>query len=91
MRALPADRGKSESGVRRLTDEERLALREIVLPGHPDHGAPVNDATFAECVRMGWGYWQPPPLSYWCVTPSGRQALRLDDLARAAESGGGTR
>lgn len=72
--------------MRRLTDQERIALREV---GPPDEG-PVSDATFAECIAMGWGFWEPPPPEerpgegYWKVTPSGREALRLDDLARKA-------
>ncbi|MHB8431620.1 MAG: hypothetical protein ACYDDZ_14045 [Acidimicrobiales bacterium] len=72
--------------MRRLTDEERIALREVGPPGE----GPVSDATFDECVRMGWGYWEPPPIEerpaqgYWKVTVAGREALRLDDLARTA-------
>ena len=61
--------------MRRLTDQERIALREV---GPPNEG-PVNDETFAECERQGWGYWSP---LFWCVTPLGRRALELDDLAR---------
>ena len=78
--------------MRRLTDQERIALREVILPGDPDHGVVVNDSTFDECVRMGWGFWEPPPPEerpgegYWKVTASGREALRLDDLARKTET-----
>ena len=39
--------------MRRLTDEERIALREVGPPGE----GPVSPATFAECVAQGWGYW----------------------------------
>jgi len=62
--------------MRRLTEQERVALREI---GPPDEG-PVSDETFGECMKMGWGYWGAD--GYWYVTASGRQALALDDAAR---------
>ena len=67
--------------MRRLTDQERIALREVILPGDPDHGVPVSEATFAECVAMGWGFWLE---GTWYVTQRGIDALRLDDLARGA-------
>ncbi|HXB28074.1 MAG TPA: hypothetical protein VNV25_25315 [Gemmatimonadaceae bacterium] len=60
--------------MRRLTDQERIALREAGPPGE----GPVSDATFAECVRMGWGFWLE---GSWYVTGPGIEALRLDDLA----------
>ncbi len=61
--------------MRRLTDQERIALREVGPPGE----GPVSNETFAECVRQGWGRWSA---GLWWVTESGRNALALDDLAR---------
>jgi len=77
--------------MRRLTPEERMALVEIGTPGE----GPVSDATFEECIRMGWGYWAIGPSfwdrltrqRYWYVTAAGRRAKELDDLARASEGG----
>lgn len=72
--------------MRRLTDQERVALREVGPPGE----GPVSDETFDECIRQGWGFWDRPPRwafwrrGYWRVTATGRRALELDDLARAA-------
>ena len=68
--------------MRRLTDQERIALREVILPGDPDHGVVVNDSTFDECVRMGWGFWLE---GTWYVTEPGIKALAYDDAARALE------
>jgi hypothetical protein len=65
--------------MRRLTDQERIALREV---GPPDEG-PVSDETFAECIRMGWGYWGA---DHWHVTAAGAHALALDNLARETSS-----
>ena len=64
--------------MRHLTDQERIALREV---GPPDEG-PVSDATFAECVAMGWGFWLE---GTWYVTEPGIKALAYDDAARALE------
>jgi hypothetical protein len=66
--------------VRRLTDQERIALRENGPPGE----GPVNDETFRECIRMGWGFWGVPPEDWWHVTAAGRHTLELDDLARSS-------
>lgn len=65
--------------MRRLTDEERIALVEVGPPGE----GPVSPETFAECIRQGWGFWGAPPEDYWHVTPAGWRALELDDLARS--------
>jgi hypothetical protein len=62
--------------MRRLTDQERVALREI---GPPDEG-PVSEETFNECIRMGWGFWGDD--GFWHVTTKGARALELDELAR---------
>jgi hypothetical protein len=67
--------------MRVLTDEERVALREVGPPGE----GPVSDATFAECVRQGWGYWGADKL--WYVTEAGRKVLALDDSARVHAGG----
>jgi hypothetical protein len=66
--------------VRRLTDQERIILREV----GPEGEGPVTDSTFEECIRQGWGYWENDGErdSYWKVTPSGRKALELDNAAR---------
>lgn len=68
--------------MRRLTDHERIALREVGEPGE----GPVPDDVFAELVALGWGGWGPDPDeprgSLWFVTAAGREALRLDTLAR---------
>jgi hypothetical protein len=61
--------------MRRLTDQERIALREVGSAGE----GPVSDETFDECVRMGWGFWGSD--GYWYVTPIGRYALDLDSRA----------
>lgn len=72
--------------MRRLTDQERVALREVGPPGE----GPVNDATFAELESLGWGHWVAVVLpdgsrdSEWVVTEAGRRALELDDAARGA-------
>lgn len=60
--------------MRLLTDQERIALREL---GPPDEG-PVSEETFASCIAMGWGYWAPDPYepgTLWFVTAAGRRAL----------------
>jgi hypothetical protein len=64
--------------MRRLTVEERIALKEVGEPGE----GPVSDATFVECIRQGWGYWGSDEL--WYVTPRGRHALAIDLAADAA-------
>jgi hypothetical protein len=74
--------------VRRLTDQERVALREIGPPGE----GPVSDEIFQELELLGYGRWVWPSLwdafrhrrfhRYWQVTATGRKALELDDLAR---------
>jgi hypothetical protein len=61
--------------MRRLTYEERIALRTI---GPPNEG-PVSQATFGELERLGWGRWGDD--GYWVVTEAGTTALRLDDIA----------
>lgn len=61
--------------MRRLSEQERIALREVGPPGE----GPVSDATFAECVERGWGRWVE---GYWQVTESGRAALAYDNAAR---------
>lgn len=73
--------------MRRLTDEERIALVEVGPPGE----GPLSDATFAELVRLGWGCWRMRPglwnrllgRRYWHVTPAGVRARELDSLARS--------
>ena len=66
--------------MRRLTDEERVALWEFGPPGE----GPVSDATFAELAALGWGYWgRDEEGTVWVVTPAGRLALELDDAARS--------
>ena len=57
--------------MRRLTAEERIALREIGPPGE----GPVSDATFDELARLGYGAWVDDG---WTVTPAGARALALD-------------
>jgi hypothetical protein len=72
--------------MRRLTDQERVALREVGPPGE----GPVSPETFNELIRLGWGCWAPREglvnrllgRRYWHVLPAGRKALELDDLAR---------
>jgi hypothetical protein len=74
--------------VRRLTDQERVALREIGPPGE----GPVSNETFQELERLGYGHWVWPSLwdafrylrfhRYWQVTAVGRKALELGDLAK---------
>jgi hypothetical protein len=72
--------------VRRLNDEERVALREVGPPGE----GPVSNETFEELTRLGWGCWAPREgffnrflgRRYWKVTVVGRHALELDNLAR---------
>lgn len=70
--------------MRRLTGHERMALQEIGDPGE----GPVPDAVFVELAALGWGFWGPtehepgePPMA-WFVTAAGREALRLDTIAR---------
>jgi len=65
-------------GMAKLTDQERMALREIGLPGE----GPVSEATFEGCIAEGWGYWGDD--GYWHVTAAGRRALELDEAARAS-------
>jgi hypothetical protein len=60
--------------MRRLTDHERTALREIGPPGE----GPVPLEVFDELIRLGWGYWAD---GFWFVTAAGSEALWLDDLA----------
>ncbi len=62
--------------MRSLTDEERIALRQVGDPGE----GPVSDETFAELERLGYGFWGE---EYWEVTPAGVLALTLDDAARS--------
>ena len=62
--------------MRRLSDQERVALVEV---GPPDEG-PISEETFEECIRMGWGFWGDD--GFWYVTPLGVQARKLDDEAR---------
>jgi len=76
--------------MRRLTPEERIALVEVGEPGE----GPVSDATFAECIRMGWGCWVREPGwrgwlggKVWHVTAEGRRAKELDDLALELDRG----
>lgn len=72
--------------MRRLTDQERVALREIGPPGE----GPVAPDVFDELIRLGYGCWAPREglfdrllgRRYWKVTPAGQKALELDDLAR---------
>lgn len=76
--------------MRRLTDQERIALREIGPPGE----GPVSDDVFRDLEQLGYGRWVWPSWwetvryfrfhRYWQVTPTGRKALELDDLARSA-------
>jgi hypothetical protein len=66
--------------MRRLTDEERMALRTVGEPGE----GPVSDATFAELERLGWGRWaREAEGTFWEVTPEGMKALELDTIARS--------
>ena len=71
--------------MRSLTPQERMALVEVGPPGE----GPVSDETFAELVKLGWGYWGPARGwrgwlggRSWYVTAAGRAALELDTLAR---------
>lgn len=68
--------------MRRLTDQERIALREVGPAGE----GPVSYDTFDELIRLGYGFWandpDPDGGKAWCVTDAGRRALELDDLAR---------
>lgn len=66
--------------MRRLTDMERAALEEVGIPGD----GPVTDVVFREFITLGWGCWKEAAdgEGYWSVTPAGREALRLDTLAR---------
>ena len=72
--------------MKRLNDQERVALREVGPPGE----GPVSDETFEELIRLGWGCWALRDgffnhllrRRYWKVTDAGRLALELDDLAR---------
>jgi len=72
--------------MRRLTDEERIALVEVGPPGE----GPVSEGTFAELVALGWGYWVIGPTFWdwmtrrrvWVVTAAGRAALEYDTMAR---------
>ncbi|HKM54379.1 MAG TPA: hypothetical protein VJY33_13290, partial [Isosphaeraceae bacterium] len=72
--------------LRRLTDQERVALREVGPPGE----GPVSPEVFDEFIRLGWGCWAIRDdllgrlfrRRYWKVTAAGRLALELDDLAR---------
>lgn len=72
--------------MRRLTEQERVALVEVGEPGE----GPVPRATFDELVRLGWGEWRIGQSwwdrltrqHYWHVTAAGRHALELDTLAR---------
>lgn len=73
--------------MRRLTDQERMALVEVGEPGE----GPVSESTFAECIRMGWGYWGRDSGwrgwfggKLWFVTAAGKRAKELDDLARGS-------
>jgi hypothetical protein len=74
--------------MRRLTDEERMALVEVGTAGE----GPVSDATFTELARLGYGYWavgesfwdRLTRQTYWRVTAKGREALALDTIAKAA-------
>lgn len=60
--------------MRRLTDEERVALRTVGPPGE----GPVSDATFDRLEALGYGAWVD---GFWEVTPAGARALELDTLA----------
>ena len=78
--------------MRRLTDQERCALRE-----YGPEGEFVPEHVFDELEKLGWGKTVPDPQPddpidpstgkhhvrfVWTVTPAGRRALALDDLAR---------
>jgi hypothetical protein len=62
--------------MKRLSDEERMALRTVGPAGE----GPVSPQTFDELERLGWGKWVG---GYWEVTPQGQRALELDELARS--------
>jgi hypothetical protein len=70
--------------VRRLTDEERIALK----PFGPEGEGPIFDETFAELEKLGYGKWVEGArigderVDVWEVTPLGQRALELDTLAR---------
>jgi hypothetical protein len=74
--------------MRRLTDEERIALVPIGPPGE----GPVSQATFDELERLGWGKWVVGPSlldcllrrKFWAPTTEGLRALELDTIARTA-------
>lgn len=57
--------------MRRLTAQERIALREIGEPGEP--GPP--DSVFVDCIFQGWGFWGEDG---WQVTERGKRALAID-------------
>jgi hypothetical protein len=72
---------RSGSAMRRLTDHERIALQEVGEPGE----GPIPNAVFSELAALGWGYWAPDgEETLWFVTAQGREALRLDTIARGA-------
>lgn len=74
--------------MRRLTDEERVALVPVGPPGE----GPVSNDTFVELERLGWGRWEIGSgwldrlfrRRYWVPTAAGIEALRLDTLVRGA-------
>lgn len=74
--------------MRRLTEQERIALVEVGEPGE----GPIPDAIFDEFVKLGWGRWARCEgfrgwalrRRYWQVTPAGRYALELDTIAKRA-------
>jgi hypothetical protein len=60
--------------MRRLNDQERVALREVGPPGE----GPVSPETFNELIRLGWGCWapreglgEPPPRPALLARPAG--------------------
>lgn len=68
--------------MRRLTEHERIALRQFGPPGE----GPVPDHVFDELIALGWGRWERDPdeprHGVWTVTAAGRAALALDAAAR---------
>jgi hypothetical protein len=74
--------------MRRLTDEQRCALREVGPPGE----GPIPDEVFRELAELGYGRWVTDDSVHWLVrwaaprvwevTPSGHLALYYDTLAR---------
>ena len=68
--------------MRTLTDGERMALRPVGMPG----ASALPDNVFDELEALGWGTWQDSGDGLhedWIVTPEGRRAFELDELARS--------